>query len=54
MRVHQRGIDLLLNLQDAIEHVDKLPSKEIRDILKEAESVLRDLLARDVPSPDNK
>lgn len=52
MKLHQRGIDLLLNLQDVIEHVDKLSPKEIADILKEAETVLRDLLARDVPSPD--
>lgn len=52
MKLHQRGIDLLLNLQDALEHPDKLAPKDIRDLLAEAEAVLRDLLARDVPKHD--
>lgn len=52
MKLHQRGIDLLLNLQDALEHPDKLAPKDIRDLLAEAEVVLRDLLARDVPKHD--
>lgn len=54
MRLHQRGIDLLLNLQDVIEHLDKLPVAEVQALLKEAETVLRDLLARDAPEPDSK
>lgn len=48
-RLHQRGVDLLLNLQTAIEHLDKLTSREVADLIKETEIVLRDLLARDVP-----
>lgn len=48
-RLHERGVDLLLNVQSALEHLDKLTSREIADLLKESEVVLRDLLARDVP-----
>lgn len=54
MRLHQHGIDLLLNLQDAIDHFDKLSVSEVQTLLKEVETVLRDLLARDMPDPDNK
>ena len=39
----------MLNVQSALEHLDKLTSREIADLLKESEVVLRDLLARDVP-----
>lgn len=49
MKIHQRGVDLLLNLQDALGHVDKLSEADVGTLLKEAEGVLRDLLARDVP-----
>ena len=48
-RLHQRGVDLLLNVQTALEHLDKLTSREVADLLKETETVLRELLARDVP-----
>lgn len=54
MRLHQRGVDLLLNLQDAIDHFDGMTATEVHTLLKEAETVLRDLLARDVPTPDSK
>lgn len=53
MRLHQRGIDLLLDLQDAIEHIDKLPIAEVQALLQRAEQVLRHLLDRDVPVPDD-
>ena len=52
MKIHQRGVDLLLNLQDALGHVEKLSEADVGTLLKEAESVLRDLLARDVPVKD--
>lgn len=50
-QLHQRGVDLLLNVQDALNHVERLSPKDIRDLLAETEIVLRDLLARDVPVP---
>ncbi len=49
MKLHQRGLDLLLNVQDAMNHTDKLSEKDVSDLLREAEFVLRELLARDVP-----
>lgn len=49
MKLHQRGVDLLLNVQDALGHVDRLAERDVRDLLRETEIVLRDLLARDVP-----
>lgn len=51
-QLHQRGVDLLLEVQDALNHVEKLSSKDVRDLLTETEIVLRDLLARDVPVRD--
>lgn len=53
MKLHQRGIDLLLNIHDALEHSDKLSPKDVRALLAETEIVLRDLLARDVPKQEN-
>lgn len=52
MRLHQRGVDLLLNVQDALEHTDKLTAEDMRSLLRETETVLRELLARDMPLPD--
>lgn len=52
MRLHQRGVDLLLNIQDAMQHPGALSAKDVRDLLAEMENVLRDLLARDVPVDD--
>ncbi len=49
-RLHQRGVDLLLNVQTALEHFDQMTAREVAGLLKETEVVLRDLLARDVPN----
>lgn len=49
VKLHQRGIDLLLNLQDSLDHLDRLSVPEVRELLVEAEEVLRGLLARDAP-----
>ena len=49
MKLHQRGVDLLVNVQDALGHAHMLSEKDTRDLLKETEFVLRQLLARDVP-----
>lgn len=50
MKLHQRGVDLLLNIHDALDHMDQLTGDEVRALLRETEIVLRDLLARDVPT----
>ena len=49
MKLHQRGVDLLLNVQSTLEHLEALPAHEVRNLLIETEIVLRDLLARDQP-----
>lgn len=54
MKLHQRGVDLLLNVQDALDHMEKLSAQEVRALLTETEVVLRDLLARDQPTEDRK
>ncbi|QDB99454.1 hypothetical protein [Mesorhizobium sp. 8] len=49
MHLHQRGIDLLVNVQDAADHVDSLTREDIRGILDETSVVLGRLLERDIP-----
>jgi hypothetical protein len=49
MQVHQRGLDLLLNVQDAVVHFDNLTSEDIRRLLEETSFVLGQLLERDIP-----
>lgn len=53
MKLHQRGVDLLLNVQDALGHVHQLSEKDFRELLRETETVLRELLARDVPAKED-
>lgn len=45
--LHQRGIDLMLNVQSALDHAERLSVNDVRALLKETEVVLRELLARD-------
>lgn len=52
MKLHQRGIDLLVEIHTALDHVEKISSKDVRDLLNEAEFVLREVLARDMPVRD--
>lgn len=49
MQVHQRGVDLLVNVLDAADNVDSLTRKEMRELLKEVGIVLGELLERDIP-----
>ncbi|TJW07260.1 MAG: hypothetical protein E5W82_23895 [Mesorhizobium sp.] len=48
--LHMKGVDLVVDLLDAAEHVDKLSPEEVKDLLLEAASVLGELLMRDVPA----
>jgi hypothetical protein len=49
MQLHQRGVDLLLDVMDAADHAEKLSHDEVRRLLKEVADVLGELLKRDVP-----
>jgi hypothetical protein len=48
-RLHAHGVELVVNLLDAADHVDNLTRDEIRDLLRDAAHVLSDLLKRDRP-----
>lgn len=49
MKLHQQGVDLLVNVMDAADHLDKFSQEELRSLLIEVAQVLGDLLKRDVP-----
>jgi hypothetical protein len=49
MQLHQRGLDLLLNVQDATDHVDTLSKEDVRRLLQEVNVVLSQMLERDIP-----
>lgn len=49
MRLHQRGVDLLVNLMDADEHFDALSRDELRRLISEAIVVFGELLKRKIP-----
>ncbi|QDC00335.1 hypothetical protein [Mesorhizobium sp. 8] len=50
MQVHQRGLDLLMNVQDAAAHIDSLTREDIRRLLEETSVVLGQLLERGIPA----
>ncbi|ODT13497.1 MAG: hypothetical protein ABS35_37705 [Kaistia sp. SCN 65-12] len=49
MKLHQRGVDLLLNLMDAEQHFDEVKPEELRQLIGEAIAVFGQIVARDVP-----
>jgi hypothetical protein len=50
MKLHSRGVELVVDLLDAADQVESLKPQEIRQLLSEAAEVLGDLLARDHPN----
>lgn len=53
MRLHQRGVDLLVNLMDAEQHFHETKPEELRQLISEAIIVFGQLLERDIPEePD--
>ena len=49
MKLHQRGVDLLVDLMDAEQHFDKATPEELHRLIKEAVVVFGQLLERDIP-----
>ena len=43
MQLRQRGVDLLLDVMDAAEHVEKLTHHDVRRLLTEVAEVLGEL-----------
>jgi hypothetical protein len=48
MQLHQRGVDLLVDVLDAVDHADQLTAVETRALLKEVAEVMSLILERDV------
>lgn len=51
MRIHARGLELVVELLEAADHIEQLAPQEHRALLQEASQVMGELLARDVPLP---
>ncbi len=47
MQLHQRGVDLLVNVMDAADHVEQLNHEDVRRLLKEVADVMGQILERD-------
>jgi len=47
MQLHQRGVDLLLKVMDAADHVEKLDTNETQALLKQVADILGAILERD-------
>jgi hypothetical protein len=47
--LHARGVELVVDMLDAADHIDRMDTKDIAALLREAAAVLGDLLKRDVP-----
>ena len=52
--LHAHGVELVVNLLDAADHVENLSREEIRALLREAAVVIGDLLKRDKPDQKSK
>jgi hypothetical protein len=48
-KLHAHGVELVVDLLDAADHIETMTQDEIRDLLREAADVLGDLLQRDKP-----
>ena len=48
-QLHERGVELVVELLDAADHVHKLRPDDLAGLLRETGSVLGDLLRRDIP-----
>lgn len=49
MVLHQRGVDLLINLMDVEEHFDTVERDALRRLISEAVIVFGEILRRDAP-----
>ena len=48
-QLHARGVDLVVDLLDTADYVDRITPEETKALLKEAAMVLGEILKRDVP-----
>jgi hypothetical protein len=48
-QLHARGVELVLELLDAADQLERMPPESVKALLRETASVLGDLLKRDRP-----
>lgn len=49
--LHKHGLELVVDLLDAADHLEMMPQEEVRRLLRDTADVLADLLRRDIPPP---
>ena len=49
MQLHMRAVELVVELMEAAEGVDRMEPRELSKLLRDTADVLGDLLERDVP-----
>ncbi|EZQ17808.1 hypothetical protein CF98_30890 [Halopseudomonas bauzanensis] len=47
MQLHQRGVDVLLKVMDAADHIDQLSPNQAQALLREVAEVMSAILERD-------
>lgn len=47
MQLHQRGVDLLVNVLDAADRAEQLAPSDVRELLKEVAQVIGQILEQD-------
>lgn len=47
MKLHQQGVDLLVDVMDTLNHLDTISQKEVRDLLERVADVMGQVLERD-------
>jgi hypothetical protein len=47
--LHARGVELVIELLDAADHIHNLKPDDVATLLRETATVLGDLLKRDIP-----
>ena len=52
MQLHMRAVELVVELMEAAEGVDRMEPRELSKLLRDTADVLGDLLERDVPEQE--
>ena len=52
MQLHMRAVELVVELMEAAEGVDRMEPRELSKLLRDTADVLGDLLKRDVPEQE--
>jgi len=47
MKLHQQGVDLLVDVMDTINHLDTMPKRDMQNLLERVSDVMGQILERD-------